>query len=455
MSKDIKNKLLPLVIGFAIFSLLVVFAISAWTGPPAAPPDPNAPAPINVSSDEQTKTGNLIVNNLTTAGGNLYLNDSGEGNIWGANWIVGDGDLFLKSNAAENATVYIAGSNISFWSGLVERWNIDSSGSLVKGSVPWGRVVDFTEEDCPLNMAVVGRNLDGSLKCSSSVCAVCSELCLEYDCGEPDLVGGCKPKPVGEQGLSACQQCGGSSLDPEFVPNNSQDIDGLNLCNSACSACQSGVCDPADINTDPGGQCPYDIQYQIGGDPNYCQQRERDGFCDGLGSCNDYSSWQNINENQTCSSNAPHCSGDTYYAGYTCAGGVCNQDYNDIGCCQGSKCPSGSYCRQSDHTCVGLPLCTQRNNVGFGYVNAADDSRCGTIDCDGRNYYYTTGSNGPDVTEKCMYRNYDDITMNRCEGYNNRKDPNTSDCTVYNNQTIADCGRGRYLTGGTCNSGAS
>jgi hypothetical protein len=315
-------------------------------------------------------------------------------------------------------------------------------------------VVDFTEEDCPLNMAVVGRNLDGSFKCSSSVCAACPELCLEYDCGEPDLIGGCKPKPVGEQGLLACQQCDGSSLDPEFVPNNNQDIDGLNLCNSACSACQDGVCDSADINTDPGGQCPYDIQYQIGGDPNYCQQRERDGFCDGVGSCNDYSSWQNINENQVCSSNAPHCSGNTYYAGYTCAGGTCNQDYNDIGCCQCSKCPSGSYCRQSDHTCVVLPLCTQCS-VGFGYVNAADDSRCGTIDCDGLNSYYTTGSNGPNVTETCIYRNYVDITTNRCEGFNNCKDPNSSDCTVYNNNTIASCGFCKYLTGGSCNSGAS
>ena len=124
MSKDIKNKLLPLVIGVTVLFLLVVFAISAWTGPPAAPPDPNAPAPINVSSDAQIKTGNLTVNNLTTAGGNLYLNDSGEGNIWRANWIVGDGDLFLKSNAAENATVYIAGSDLSFWSGGSEKWNI-------------------------------------------------------------------------------------------------------------------------------------------------------------------------------------------------------------------------------------------------------------------------------------------------------------------------------------------
>lgn len=59
MFEKIKNRSIALIIGVLIFCLLIVVFVSAWTGPPAAPPDPNAPAPINVSSSGQEKEGQV------------------------------------------------------------------------------------------------------------------------------------------------------------------------------------------------------------------------------------------------------------------------------------------------------------------------------------------------------------------------------------------------------------
>lgn len=77
--------------------------------------------------------------------------------------------------------------------------------------------------------------------------------------------------------------------------------------------------------------------------------------------------------------NTDHCSGNTYYDGYTCDGsGGCTVDSGDIGCCQGSYCTSGQYCRQSDHSCQPLPdpVCNVRDENGYGYSNAVDGTTC-------------------------------------------------------------------------------
>lgn len=55
ISKNIKLLALSLVIG------LSVSYVGAWTGPTAAPTGGNTPAPINVGSTEQVKTGTLKV----------------------------------------------------------------------------------------------------------------------------------------------------------------------------------------------------------------------------------------------------------------------------------------------------------------------------------------------------------------------------------------------------------
>ena len=82
-----------------------------------------------------------------------------------------------------------------------------------------------------------------------------------------------------------------------------------------------------------------------------------------------------------------------------------------------------------------------------GPTMPADDSACGTIDCDGRNYYYTSGTASATGTNYCKYRNYADIISSRCEGLGNCKDANTSDCVSYLDSTKATCGICKYAEG--------
>jgi len=77
----------------------------------------------------------------------------------------------------------------------------------------------------------------------------------------------------------------------------------------------------------------------------------------------------------------------------------------------------------------------------------SDDSACGIIDCDGLNYYFTEGDPSPIGTNYCKYRDYDDITTNRCEGIGDCKDPNSDDCTSYSDSTVATCGLCKYAEG--------
>ena len=104
--------------------------------------------------------------------------------------------------------------------------------------------------------------------------------------------------------------------------------------------------------------------------------------------------------------------------------------------------PSGVSIGSCDPVCVpGLcKLCP-------GPTVPADDVACGTIDCDGLNYYYTSGAASAAGTNYCKYRNYADITSNRCEGIENCKDANTSDCTSYGDSTAATCGICKYASG--------
>lgn len=128
--------------------------------------------------------------------------------------------------------------------------------------------------------------------------------------------------------------------------------------------------------------------------------RDTDGQdCGTCSSC----SYLDVCDN-TGSKTCPKCSnGECVNQSFTCPR---NTDGLDCGICK--ICQGG--------TCSGTP---------------SDDTDCGTIDCDG-------------LDTQC--RNYNDLTSNRCEGFGNCKDPNTtSDCTVYTNQPYGtSCGSCSY-----------
>jgi len=108
-------------------SLLAVAIIYAWTEPSSAPPGGNVPPPLRSEPSS-----------LNLAGATWS-----ERNVISINQLTGYNDIYLRSNSSENATVYIAGSQLSFYSGGTEKWKIDSTGTLTIGSVPWPRLTSF------------------------------------------------------------------------------------------------------------------------------------------------------------------------------------------------------------------------------------------------------------------------------------------------------------------------
>jgi len=122
------------------------------------------PGPNRLLPRQRVISQDLTVNTLTTSGGVFYLHDSVEGNIERVGAVIGYDDLFLKSNAAENASIHLAGSHLRFWSGGGERWTIDSTGTLTTGSVPWARLTSFPS-DCLAGQYVSG--IGSALICST------------------------------------------------------------------------------------------------------------------------------------------------------------------------------------------------------------------------------------------------------------------------------------------------
>jgi len=137
------SKTIALVVGVLAMVFSISLIVWAWTEPDVIPPGGNVLAPINVGSTPQAKTGNLILPNL-------YLNATGnEGDVYNLNAVVGYNDLVLQSDSTKNKEVYILGSRLSFRPGDVEKWNIDSTGTLTVGSVPWARITGYPGETDP------------------------------------------------------------------------------------------------------------------------------------------------------------------------------------------------------------------------------------------------------------------------------------------------------------------
>jgi len=95
--------------------LMCGYFIFAWSEPESTPPGGNVDTPLNVSSNPQTKTGDLTVGNnsgtdLTVqenlkVNGDIVLEDDRD--IYGVDIIQGYNDLRLFGNSAKTATIYL------------------------------------------------------------------------------------------------------------------------------------------------------------------------------------------------------------------------------------------------------------------------------------------------------------------------------------------------------------
>lgn len=102
------SRLLILILITLGLSISFQSLLASWTSPTLAPPQGNAPAPINVSSTGQSKDGGLILNHLGSSGSNGLLIENGNVGIGTAGpdhklQITGSTDL-LKLENTDSAT---------------------------------------------------------------------------------------------------------------------------------------------------------------------------------------------------------------------------------------------------------------------------------------------------------------------------------------------------------------
>lgn len=145
--------------------------------------------------------------------------------------------------------------------------------------------------------------------------------------------------------------------------------------------------------------------------------------------------WQRFRDNLPASLTLCECA-----KGNSCGGSVCVN--------AGSLQCDGSTCSGTSNKAAGTDTGLCRECDGSGNEQAdSDDTGCGTIDCDGLNYYYASGGASATGTNYIYLRDYNDITSNRCEGLSDCKDANTADCTSFGDQLHASCGTCRYASG--------
>jgi len=238
---------------------------------------------------------------------------------------------------------------------------------------------DITSNRCASN----GVCKTGSISTCSYTNKISGASC--GTCKTCDGLGTCNQTPTDDSSLGAID-CDG--LDTSC--RNYNDI--------TSNRCE-GFGDPKDANT---SDCTSYTNSASGTDCGTCQT------CDGLGSCS------------LTPADDTGCTVDCDGLDTSC------RNYNDI---TSNRCLSFGNCKPSNNTtyCTSYSnnasgtscgTCMTCNGTGACSSTPIDDSACGTIDCDG-------------LDTTC--RNYNDLTTNRCEGFGNCKDANTTDCSSYTN----------------------
>jgi len=238
---------------------LVLFLIGnyvfGWTTPTATPPSSNLPAPINVGSLEQTKTGNLIIEGVLRLGQFTTANaPSGtEGALY---FDTTENKMKLYSSAA---WADLGGG----WDGIIPNYTTAQRDALSpsKGMMIYNTDYDQIQIYTVLAWSGITGNKALAIECASAMdCASgfcvdgvccdgsCANVCEA--CNLVGTVGTCTVRPADDDGGCAiCKTCDGVSntVCKNYV-NNTQDTG----CTNTCTACQSGICGAATTGTDPG-----------------------------------------------------------------------------------------------------------------------------------------------------------------------------------------------------------
>lgn len=269
---------------------LVLFLIGnhvfGWTTPTATPPSSNLPAPINVSSIEQTKAGNLIIEGVLRLGqfatspsgaeGGLYYNTTEDkvkvytNTVWADLGGTEPGQLSSYTTAQRDALSPTQGQQI--YNTTENKVQVYVQGAWKTVAVKLALAASCSlDGDCDSTYCVDGVCCETT--CSGTVCQTCGALSsagIGYcgyvnnstndprstcttaapgaadSCKSPNCSGTgytCGYLSEGEQGQPACQRCPGGSYNPANIANASLDTEGSNLCTAEHYRCNgSGSC---------------------------------------------------------------------------------------------------------------------------------------------------------------------------------------------------------------------
>lgn len=122
---------LVVTVGLLVAATLVVYAQSSWSGPTAAPPGNNTPAPLNVSAADQLKDGGLGVGRLAVFG-NAYVSGN-----------VGVG-VTAPTQALDVGGYIRGGTGLCIGSDCRTSWPAGGA-----GGIPSGAIMPFFLPSCP------------------------------------------------------------------------------------------------------------------------------------------------------------------------------------------------------------------------------------------------------------------------------------------------------------------
>ncbi len=274
---------------------------------------------------------------------------------------------------------------------------------------------DYLDSTCR-NYNDVTRYCNGSGSCGDPACSSYSNSSSSTYCGTKDcdtLDTSCRNYNDVSKYCDGSGNCGDPACNS--YTNYSQGTD----CSGNCSVCDgSGNC--SSYPTDDSACGTIDCDGLDTSCRNYNDLTSN--RCEGFGDCKDAntgdcSSYTDYSSSTSCGTK------DCDYLDNTCTNYADVTKYcNGSGSCGDPSCSSYTYAPSS----TDCGTCQTCNGSGSCSSTPSDDSDCGIIDCDG-------------LDTTCA--NYNDLSSNRCEGFNNCKDANTGDCTNYTPaSTGTNCG---------------
>lgn len=352
--KQVSPKVIALVFGILVVSLVAAFYAIAWNSPTELPPEGNVPAPINVGTEPQGKAGRLSVTELYDFNDSSYYLNPDNVSTLKALDMAGGGGSYLKlphlTTVQRDALSPEAGMmvyNTTMGEAQIyipDQWLKFPATGAPEGCKPSGTGCSSPSECCSGFCSPDGYCCDsecsGAPDCSSCATGTCTSINEGGECWSGGWSGcqGCSYSSTCDESASGTKTrdyklCSGGTCSESHTESQSctctRDTDG-DRCGT-CKECSGGSCVNVAEGSDPFNDC---YNSTGGEDCSTAQARYgtchgcSKGYCDGSGSCAYYTSGEH--ECPTCytcdGATSQHCevfdTGETDTQGSeTCVGG--------------------------------------------------------------------------------------------------------------------------------------